>query len=88
VAYASLLGGPATVEFHYLLKTKAPSLAVEKRKISQREIDWFTKSLVPDIAHAIKAEAFPPVSWPWADGWPCKWCSFVNLCKKERIRGG
>ena len=83
VAYAALLGGPATVEFHYLLKTKSPSLAIEKRQITQQQIDWFAKSLVPDIAAAIKAGAFPPAGWPWAGGWPCQYCSFASLCKKE-----
>ena len=87
VAYAALLGGPATVEFHYLLKTKSPSLAIESRKITQQQIDWFAKSLVPDIAQAIKTEAFPPAGWPWAGGWPCQWCSFTSLCKKENVIG-
>ena len=75
VAYAFLLGGPATVEFHYLLKTKIPSVQVERRKIKATELERF-EILLGEVAQSIERGCFfrnPTNQY-------CRYCYFRGEC--------
>ena len=88
ISYAALMGGAATVEFYFLLKTKTPSIMIERRVVKRGEVDWFVNHLLPSVAHAIESDAFYPTSSPWNEGWPCGWCGYSEMCKAWDCKTG
>ena len=89
IAYSYLLGGPATVEFHFLIKAKTPRVAIERRTVHQDELDWFANVLLRSVSEGILKGIFPPAGNPWSRAWPCGWCPFAKICRTSyNTKGG
>lgn len=80
--YTLLLGGPSPFEFHFLLKTKVPAVLLSQTHRTQKDIDWFTRELLPKAAAQISAGIFPPNP----TGFLCSpdYCVFYDVCGRPR----
>ena len=78
-AYGFLLGGPIEFSYHYLLKTKIPSLHIQTVRVPSSQIRWFGESLLPSVLEAILSGAFScnPSTWHCSP----RFCPYWNICR-------